>query len=422
MPPSSPHIHQAVDHLFRHESGKMIAVLTKLLGLQHLELAQDMVQDSLLQAMNTWPYKGMPDNPAAWLYRAAHNRAIDYLRREKRWVAIAPQYAHFQDAACTLTADSLFGEQEIEDSLLRMLFTCCHPCISVEAQLALALKTLCGLSHAEIARAFLTNEETIAKRIYRAREKMRVEQVELKLPPPFQLQTRLHAVLHCLYLLFNEGYNAAHPDRLIREELCEEAMRLTYLLTQHPYTALPRTHALLALFCFQASRLKARLDDKGHIILLPQQDRMLWHRPLIEKGFAYLEAAAEPFELSAYHLEAGIASLHAAAPSFEQTNWNAIYQLYEALYNLQPGPVVLLNKAIAAAYAIHPQEALAQLQAIKELDQFYLYHTAVGEMYFLLQHKEEALSRYQKALQLTTSGPEQQLIHSKIEQCNAVVC
>jgi RNA polymerase sigma-70 factor (ECF subfamily) len=318
MPQSLPHIHQAVDHLFRHESGKMIAVLTKLLGLQHLELAQDIVQDSLLQAMNTWSYKGLPDNPAGWLYRVARNKAIDHLRREKSWSTISPQYAYLLESTHTSTADPLFEAHAIEDSMLRMLFACCHPSITVESQLALALKTLCGLTNAEIAKAFLTNEDTIAKRIYRAREKMRTQNVQLELPAASQLQSRLHTVLHCLYLLFNEGYNAAHPNRLIREELCEEAMRLAYLLTQHSLTALPRTYALLALFCFQASRLQARIDDHGNIILLQQQNRDHWYRPLIDKGFEYLELAAEPFELSPYHIEAGIASLHAAAPSFDK--------------------------------------------------------------------------------------------------------
>lgn len=422
MPQPSAFVHQTVDHLFRHESGKMIAVLTNLLGLEYLELAQDMVQESLLQAMNTWPYKGVPEDPAAWLYRVARNKAIDYLRREKKWAEISPRYAHLQETEMAALTEPLFGEQAIEDSMLRMLFACCHPCITIEAQLALALKTLCGLSNTEIARAFLTNEDTIAKRIYRAREKMRAGQIALELPAASQLQARLHAVLHCLYLLFNEGYNAAHPDRLIREELCEEAMRLAYLLTRHPLTARPRTYALLALFCFQASRLKARQDDKGHIILLQQQDRTLWYRPLIDKGFAFLEAAAEPFELSSYHLEAGIASLHAAAPTFEQTDWTAIYRLYEALVNLQPGPVVKLNKAIAAAYAINPNEALVQLQNIDGLEQFYLYHTAVGEMYYLLQQNEAALHSYQKALPLTASGPERQLLLTKIERCQVAGC
>jgi RNA polymerase sigma-70 factor (ECF subfamily) len=414
MASSLQHIQETVDHLFRHESGKMVAVLTRLLGLHHLELAQDVVQESLLQAMHTWPYKGMPDNPAGWLHRVARNKAVDYLRREKKWSTISPQYATLLESV--KVGDPLFETGEIEDSMLRMLFACCHPVIAIEAQLALALKTLCGLTNTEIAKAFLTSEDTVAKRIYRAREKMRAADVQLELPPAAHIQSRLSAVLHCLYLLFNEGYNATNHNQIIREELCEEAMRLTYLLTQHTLTAQPQTYALLALFCFQASRLKARLDDKGHIILLQQQDRTQWYRPLIEKGFQYLEAAAEPFTLSPYHLEAGIASLHASAQSFETTDWRAIYKLYQALAVLQPTPVVLLNKAVAAAYALNPNEALMQLQAIDGLEQFYLYHATIGQMYALLGHKDMALISYQKALYLTTSSPEQQLLKSKIRQ------
>ncbi len=393
--------------------------MSRLLGLQHLEVAQDLVQDSLLQAMNTWPYSGMPQNPAGWLHRVAKNKAIDFLRREKRGRDIRTRYASLLQSEYTLvpTVNQLFGAAEIQDSVLRLLFACCHPRIAIEGQLALALKTLCGLSVAEIARAFLTSEETIAKRIYRAKEKIRQENIELEMPPVQEQAARLEAVWHCLYLLFNEGYNASHPDQLIREELCEEAMRLTYLLTQHNMSDLPRTRALLSLFCFQASRLKARLDDGGNIILLKYQDRSRWHRPLMEKGFAYLEAAAEPFEVSSYHLEAGIASLHAAAPSFEQTDWKSIYQLYEVLYALYPSPVVALHKAIASAYAVSRQAAISQLLAIKGLEQYYLYHTALGEIYLELEQKEQAKEKYEQALRLTPSRQEQQLLRAKLQQC-----
>ena len=409
-------IHQTVDHLFRHESGKMVAVLTRLLGLQHIEAAEDMVQDCLLQAMNTWPYNGMPDNPAGWLHRVARNNAIDYIRRQKKWETISPQYAHLLQSEYSLTSTVDHSFDVIEDSMLCMLFACCHPCITADTQIAVALKTLCGLSTAEIAKAFLTNEETIAKRIYRAREKMRADNIALVLPEPAQLPDRLDAVLHCLYLLFNEGYNAAHADHLIREELCEEAMRLAYLLTQYPLTARPRTYALLALFCFQASRFEARLQDDTTIILLQQQDRTLWHMPLIAQGFAFLEQAAAPFEISAYHLEAGIASMH-AAPSFEQTDWKTIYQLYETLHVLQPAIIVALNKAIAAAYAIGPQEGLSQLEKIQGLEKNYLYRTAIAEMYFLLHQKERACTAYKEALHLTHTKAERRLLLSKIAQC-----
>ncbi|MBD0278117.1 MAG: sigma-70 family RNA polymerase sigma factor [Flavisolibacter sp.] len=408
-----------VDHLFRHEAGKMIAVLSKLLGLQNLETAQDLVQDTLLQAMSAWSYGGLPDNPSAWLYRVARNKAIDYVRRQKRFKEISPQYSYLLQSEYTLTPtiNNLFLEDEIQDSQLRMIFACCHPSIPVESQIALALKTLCGLSTTEIARAFLTSEETIAKRIYRAKEKIRIEKIELELPSKHVLPERLDTVLRCLYLLFNEGYNSSHPDYLIREELCEEAIRLTFLLTQSSITNLPRTQALLALLCFQASRLRARLDDKGNIILLRYQDRGLWYRPLMEKGFTYLEAAMEQYETTPYHLEAAIASLHAAAPSFEATDWPSIYSLYNSLYHLYPTPIVALNRAIAAAYAVNKETALHQLLQIKDLEHYYLYHTALGEVYFELGNKEQAKEHYRKALQLTTSRQEQHLLHDKMNQC-----
>jgi RNA polymerase sigma-70 factor (ECF subfamily) len=299
-----------------------------------------------------------------------------------------------------------------------MMFACCHPSITEESQVALTLKTLCGLSAGEIAKAFLTNEETITKRIYRAKEKIRLETIELNVPQGKELPQRLDGVLKSLYLLFNEGYNSSHPDQLIREDLCQEALRLNYILTTHVLTNLPRTNALLSLMCFQASRLQARLDDKGNIILLKHQDRSKWYKPLMEKGFMYLELATEIFEPSTYHLEAAIASLHAAAPSFQQTDWQSIYHLYELLYELQPVPIVALNKAIASAYAISKQSALGQLLQIKGLENYYLYHTSVGEIYYELDDKSTARKFYQQALHLTTSRPEQQLLISKINNCS----
>ena len=409
---------QAVDHLFRQESGKMIAVLSKLLGLQHLQTAQDITQDTLLQALHTWSYKGMPDNPAAWLYRVAKNKAVDYLRREKIFRGVRSEHAYLLQSENILDpfAHSFFDEGEIEDSQLRMMFACCHPSIPVDSQIALALKTLCGLSVAEIANAFLKDEETIAKRIYRAKEKIRTEDIALELPSTRYLPQRLDAVLHGLYLLFNEGYNSSHPEQLIREELCQEAMRMAYMLTQSPLTNLPRTNALLALFCFQASRLKARLDEESNIMLLKHQDRSKWYRPLIQKGFAFLEAATQK-ETSVYHLEAAIAYLHASALSFEATDWKAIYYLYSILADEHPTPFIALNKAIAASYAISKEAALAELQQIKGLKNYYLYHTAIGEIYFELHCMPDALHYYRKALLLTKSIAEQQLLQEKIKAC-----
>lgn len=419
MSPSTGHINQLVDHLFRHESGKMVAVLSRLLGMQQLETAEDIVQDTLLQAMNTWSYKGLPDNPAAWLMKAAKNKAIDHLRRQRRFNELSPKYAYLLRSEYTLgpTVNNLFLENEITDSQLRMIFACCHPAIPLESQVALTLKTLCGLSVQEIAAAFLTNDETVAKRIYRAKEKIRSESIELEVPAGAELSVRTDAVLKTLYLLFNEGYNSSHPEKLIREDLCAEAMRLCLLVTMQKQTGYPRGKALLSLMCFQASRLSARLDDKGNIILLKYQDRSKWYRPLVQKGFDYLDAAAEPFEESPYHLEAAIASLHAASPSFEATDWKTIYHLYELLYHMQPGPVIALNKAIASAYAMSKQQALEQLQQIKGLEQHHLYHASIGEMYFELEEKALAKKCFEKAFQLTGSQTERQLLLQKISLC-----
>ena len=416
---ASSNINKVVDHLFRHESGKMIAVLSKLLGLQNLETAHDIVQDTLLQAMNTWKFTGIPDNPSGWLCRVAKNKAIDFLRRQRRFKDISPQYGYLLQSEYTLTpfVNSLFLEDEIQDSQLRMIFACCHPSIPQESQIALALKTLCGLSSTEIAKAFLTNEETVNKRIYRAKEKIKTEHIKLEVPGAGELPGRIDSVLKTLYLLFNEGYNSSSTDYLIREDLCQEAIRLAYLLTGQPNTNLSRTKALLSLMCFQSSRLEARLDDKGNIILLKYQDRKKWYGPLMQKGFTYLESAMESGDISAYQLEAAIASLHASAHSFEKTDWKSIHQLYEILYTLQPSPVVALNKAIASAYAINKQNALEELRQIKGLENYHLYYTSLGEMYFELDQKKIAKENFERALHLTGSTSEKQLLLDKITLC-----
>ncbi|MDZ4795638.1 MAG: sigma-70 family RNA polymerase sigma factor [Bacteroidota bacterium] len=418
MQASDKNIKQLADHLFRHESGKMTAVLSRIVGLQNLETAEDIVQDTLLQAMLTWR-NGLPDNPSAWLYRVARNKAIDYIRRQKKYNEISPRYAYLLQSESTLqpAVNPLFLDNEIRDSQLRMMFACCHPAIPEESQIALTLKTLCGLSTAEIGKAFLTNEETISKRIFRAREKIKAKKIELEVPVGAELLLRLDAVLRSMYLLFNEGYNSSHPEQLIREGLCEDAIRLCHLLTLQSFTNYPRVKALLALMCFQSSRLTARLDDKGNIIVLKYQDRRKWYRPLIQKGFDYLDGAAEPYEVSPYHLEAAIASLHAAAPSFEATDWKTIYHLYELLYQVQPGPIVAMNKAIASAYSVSKQKALEELQQIKGLEQHHLYYASIGEMYLELEEKAAAKTYFEKAYTLTASTTEQQLLLKKIGLC-----
>jgi RNA polymerase sigma factor (sigma-70 family) len=412
-------VQQLAGHLFRHEAGKMAAVLTRLLGFQNIELAEDIVQDALLKALNTWKYQGIPDNPSAWLYRTAKNKAIDLLRKQQVLKKIEGDLARELKSEWTLTptVNQLFLENEIEDSQLRMIFACCHPAIPYESQIALTLKTLCGLSVSEIANGFLTTEETIAKRLYRAKEKIRSEKIELESPTEELLSERLDAVLHALYLLFNEGYNSSHPEFLLRQDLCAEAIRLCILLTQHAKTNLPKVKALLALMCFQASRLDARLADDGSIILLKYQNRDRWNRELIVRGQDYLTSAASGYELSDYHLEAAIAACHAFAETFEQTDWPRILILYQTLSKIKPGPIVDLNKAIVTGYVESAQRGIEELNKINGLENHYLYQVALGDFYLQVGDKPQARLCYQLALPLTTSYQEKQLIEQKMRWC-----
>ena len=409
-------VKQLVGHLFRHEAGKMAAVLTRLLGASHIDVAEDIVQDTLLKAMETWSFHGMPDQPQAWLYTVAKNKALDFIRSQKRHSLIHAELATLQNSGWALSAsmNQLFLENEIQDSQLRMIFACCHPAISEESQIAMTLKILCGLSTSEIASAFLTSDETIQKRIARAKEKLRDQKIKLEVPSPEALPARLGTVLKTLYLLFNEGYYSSNNKTALREDLCEEAMRLTYLLIQHPQIKLPKVNALMALMCLQASRFPARTTSDGSTVLLEKQDRTLWNRELIQQGLTFLETAAAGNELSEYHIEASIASIHAKAFSFRETNWNQLLYLYKVLFEIKPEPIVAMNKAIALGYAHDPTDAIEELLNIKGLDDNHFYHTALGNFYQLARQKENALQSYSTALKLTRSSKDTELLQQKI--------
>ena len=409
-------VNKLVGHLFRHESGKMASVLTRLLGFNSLDLAEDIVQDTLLQAMSVWRYKGIPENPSAWLYTVAKRKAIDKLRQQEIQARHGTQISSPLQSEWTLTATvhKMFLESEIEDSQLRMIFACCHSSIPYDSQLALILKTLCGLNTSEIAYSFLTNEETISKRIYRAKQKIREEKIELDSPPPFNIPARIDAVLHSLYLLFNEGYNSSHDTQLIRHDLCEEAMRLCLLLTSNKLTNSPNAKALLSLMCFQASRSEARVDEDGSIILLRDQDRTKWNPDLIEKGKYFLEASADGDQLSEYHIEAAIAGCHADASSFEKTDWSTILKLYDTLSLIRPSSIVEMNKAIALGYGKSIEEGLIALRKIKDLEHNHFYHAAVGDFHLISGNVTHAEIAYSKAYQLTPSPTEKKLLEKKM--------
>ncbi len=401
-----------VAHLFRHEAGRLQAVLVRWLGLHRLDEAEDLVQDTLLQALTVWKVHGVPAQPAAWLYAVAQRKTLDLLRREQRHRRLAAQ----AEPAPAAEPGALFLADEVTDSQLRMLFACCHPALPPEAQLALCLKMLGGLSAAELAGAFLVPVDTMTKRLYRAKERLRAVAGPLEVPSGAALTGRLAAVLKSLYLLFNEGYSSAHPDQLIRRELCEEALRLALLLAQHPRTNRPETHALLALLCFQVSRFDARTAAAGGIVLLPDQDRSRWHQPLIARGLRHLAAAAEGNTASEFHLEAAIALEHCRAPTYAATDWRAIGRYYDQLLHLKPTPVVALHRAVALAQAAGPAPALAAVQALPGLDSHGLYHAILGELYAQTNQPEAAAHHLDRALALTASRPEQDLLRRKREK------
>ena len=415
-------ISQLVTHLFRHEAGKMTAVLTKLFGLSNVEIAEDIVQETLIAALETWKIKGIPDNPRAWLYKVAKNRTLDVLKRQQHFQKnISPNITFtLENEEKTQTQlDAFFLENEIQDALLRTLFACCTPSVSPDAQLILMLKTLCGLTAAEIAAALLSNADTVTKKLYRAKEKIKNDHLSLDVPTGNEVIERLDAVMKAIYLLFTEGYYSTSTDRVIRRDLCDEALRLGILLADHPLSNSPKTAALVALMCFQSARFEARIDDEGHAILLENQDRSLWNPSYIALGYDYFKKTMVGTDVSTYHLEAAIASYHIQAASFDTTNWQAIYYCYNLLFSLNPSPIIALNRAIALGYTEGASRGIMALKEIKNLDKNSFYHAALGD--FLQKNGElnAAKTAYNLALNCTQLESEKRFILLKIGQLKA---
>jgi RNA polymerase sigma factor (sigma-70 family) len=419
--PFNQSINKLTDHLFRHEAGKMVSVLTKIFGTENLETAEDVVQQTFIDALSVWKLKGIPDNPSAWLFRVAKNKAIDVIRRNKHSV----QY-DFNDSERALltseytmmtTMDNLFKEELIKDDLLRMMFACCHPGISQENQITLILKTLCGFSTAEIAKTFLTGEDTISKRLYRTKEFFREHKIPFVIPSVDELKNRTETVVNAIYLLFNEGYNSTNTEELIRKDLIEEAMMLCKLLTENSNTQMPEVYALMALMCFHSARSNSRLTAEGEIILLPYQDRSKWNFDLIALGNDYMNKAAFGEEISSYHIEAAIAYEHCSAKSFKETNWKKILELYEWLCKISSSPIWEMNKAIAIMQVHGAGKALEALENIKDkkkLESFYIYHSLFGIIYSLLNDKVRAKKCLDMAIELTQSPTEKKMLKEKI--------
>ena len=425
MSPSSINLTQLADNLFRTESKKMVAVLTKIFGTENLQTAEDVVQETLITALNTWKLKGVPDNPSAWLYRIAKNKAIDIIRRNK----YSLQYDFSSEEKRLLTSaytvvsamNDLWREELINDDMLGMMFACCHPQLSAENQITLILKTLCSFSTTEIAKAFLTNEDTISKRLYRTKEFFRQHKIELKIPSSAEIKNRTSAVLNAIYLLFNEGYNSASAETLIRKDVIEEAMMLCKMLTENTHTQQPEVFALMALMCFHAARVDSRLTSEGEMILLSSQDRTKWSRQLIDEGNMYMNKAAFGEEVTTNHLEAAIAFEHCTAPSFEQTNWKRILNYYEWLCRLSTSPVTELNKAIVVMQVEGANAALDILNNIsdrKKLESWYLYYALLGEIYLKLNRKELSKLNFETAINLTKSEAEKRMMKNKIAGFN----
>jgi RNA polymerase sigma-70 factor (ECF subfamily) len=413
-----------VEHYFRHEFGRLVALLIRSLGVRRLELAEDVVQAALMQALQNWSRHGVPEDAAGWLYRTARNLAIDALRREQIHAKALPYLAE-DDEGESLPPEAHFAD-EIGDEPLRLLFVCCHEEVPTESRVAVALRMLCGFSTAEIARALLTTDVNIQKRIERARDRLREVgdvgdlDVAFDTPGTAQLGARLDAVLAVVYLLFSQGCYATHGDVPIRRDLCDEARRLTRMLAAHPVGDVPAVHALLALMCFHAARFDARVALDGAIVLLEEQDRSAWNWNDVREGMAWLDRSAAGDQVTRYHLEAGIAWEHSRAASFADTDWRRIAELYDALERIAPSPLHSLNRAVAEAYLHGPQAALDCLAAVPPESvpaRYPGWHAVIGEFQFRLGQHAAAASAWQEALRLTTARADQEFLRRRLAAC-----
>lgn len=410
------------EHLFRRESGRMVAVLARIFGVHNIALAEDVVQDAFCRALEVWKFRGVPENPSAWLMATAKNRALDILRRERTARTLEPELARWLESEWTLApaVAELFSANEIKDDQLRMMFSCCQPKLPEEAQVALILHILCGFGVGEIASAFLCSNAAAEKRISRAKKALAGSKNLFEISGDADFSARLLAVQRALYLLFNEGYHSASGASTIRVDLCREAMRLAALLTDHPFAASPATHALLALMCLNAARLPGRFDDAGNLNSLFDQDRSKWDRHLIAEGQRLLEKSATGEELTQYHVEAAIAAVHAGATRVEDTDWAAIVSLYDTLMTIRPSPVVALNRAIAIAQQQGPERGLEEIREIADRDRFAaypFYSAALGEFELRAGRRELAREHFQTAVNLARNPAERKFFEHRIKTC-----
>ena len=403
---------QLIPHLFRTEFRKITAVLCKHFGIAHIEIAEDIASETFLSAIETWTYKGLPPNPTAWLYTVAKNKAKNYFHR----ISIFSEKITGDIKNSSLPTEELeinLSDENITDSQLQMLFAICHPSIAVEAQIGLALRILCGFGINEIATAFLTNNETINKRLFRAKEKLRTEKVIIEFPGKKEINNRLETVLTTLYLFFSEGYYSESDVRILRDDLCNEAMRLTFMLIENEQTNLPKVNALYSLMCFHSSRFAARKNEKGEIILYHDQDESLWNQELIIKGIYFLHKASKGNKISKYHIEASIAYWHTIKTDTKE-KWENILQLYNKLLQIEYSPIAALNRTYALSKANSKQEAITEAEKLN-LTNNHFYFTLLGELYTEIDNKK-AKENFQKALELAKTKTDKQTIQMKMNR------
>jgi len=401
-------------NLFREESGRLLASVVHLLGAANLDVAEDIVQDTMMAAVNQWRFQ-LPENPRAWLYRVVKNKTIDFIRQRKKVIELSPLL--LSEWTIGSEVEKSFSDKEIKDNQLRMMFASCHPDLAKPAQIAFILKTLCGLSVKEISRVFLTNEETISKRLYRAREKFRqLGKEAISVPAGKELPGRLQSVLKCIYLIFTESYFSLSDENVMRRDLCSEAIYLCENLARHPVTALPEVFALLALLCFHASRFNARVNAEGDMLTFEEQDRKLWDQQLIKKGSGYLDRSMTGDHVTAYHIEAMIAAHYSLSAADGDIDWRAILWLYDQLLLFNTSAVVKINRAYVLSKVEGAAAAIQFLLLQENLEAILFYHIILGELY--KQEGRFALSRrhFEEAVNLVPAGKIKQAINNKLNR------
>lgn len=399
-----------VEHFFRHEAGRLHGALVKLLGVHNLTLAEDIAQEAMLRALRIWSMGGIPPNPSAWITQVAMNLGRDALRHHRMSAVKEPAIVTHVEQVWATPAVAWEAAHVIRDDALRLMFVCCHPSVAPDAQVILALKILCGFSTREIAQAHFSSEAAIEKQLTRTKKKIQEAGIGFEIPENESLAPRLDGVLRTIYLLFNEGYKASSGDRLLKEELCQEAIRLASILVTHPAGNVPRSHALLALMALNYARAPSRLDAQGGLSRLHDQDRSKWDQTLIGHGLAHLAKAAEGNALSEYHLQAGIAACHCTAPDYASTDWPRILQHYDELHRLMPTPIVALNRAVAIANVHGPHaglQAIAEIPDRESLESNHLFHSVIGELNLRLNDNHAAAESFRRAHALAQVGPEQ---------------